>query len=130
MHKERIRGLKRHLAGFEFSDRAQQSISAAVCELEIVLNSNLALAKKRRDYVMPKWEEAEGLTQAQSSQLNKIIWAWKRWTNLDERDLNGEEEDAAWPYQEDCYPSARNGNISSTRRTSGILLMRTLIILE
>ena len=47
MHKERIRGLKRHLAGFEFADRARQSILAVVCELEIVLNSNLALAKKR-----------------------------------------------------------------------------------
>ena len=104
MHKERIRGAKRHLAGFEFSDRARQSISAVVCELEVVLNSNLDLAKKRRDYVMPKWEEAEGLTREQSSNLNKIIWAWTRWTILDERDLNGEEEDAEWPDHEDCCP--------------------------
>ena len=104
MHKERIRGLKRHLAGFEFSDRARQSISAVVCELEILLNSNLDLARNRRDWVMPKWQEAEGLTRKQSSDLNKIIWAWKRWTNLDERDLNGEEEDAEWPYHENCYP--------------------------
>ena len=104
MHKVRIRGLKRHMAGFELADRARQSIASEVCELDILLNSNLELARKRKEWVMPKWQEAGGLTRKQSSDLNKIIWAWKRWTNLDERDLKGEEEDAEWPYHEHCCP--------------------------
>ena len=86
MHKERIRGLKRHMAGFDIADRARQSIASVVCDLEKLLNQNLELARKRKEWVMPKWEEAKGLTRKQSSDLNKIIWAWKRWVNLDERD--------------------------------------------
>ena len=104
MLKERIRGLKKQLQGFHVADRARQSISVVLYELQELLNENLALAKKRRDYVMPKWNESSGLTQEQSSKLNKIIWAWKRWTDLDERDLKDEEQDAEWPYHEDCYP--------------------------
>jgi len=104
MHKERMRGLKHHMSSFDPADRARHSIASVVCDLEKLLNQNLELARKRKEWVMPKWEAATGLTRKQSSDLNKIIWAWKRRVNLDERDLEGEEEDAEWPYQEDCYP--------------------------
>ena len=94
MHKERIRGFKKQLEGFHNADQARQSISVVIYELQELLNENLALAKKRRDYVMPKWTQSSGLTQEQSSKLNKVIWAWKRWTVLDERDEKDEEQDA------------------------------------
>ena len=88
----------------------QKRVRSGVPPLELVehleknqrsLNENMDLYGKRKNFVIDIWIRSEGLTQSQCQALNSAIWSWQH-RALDRG--HEEEEDADWPYQEDCYP--------------------------